>query len=248
VTPDDDAPRALVIQHTEGETVALLGDWLAGAGLRLDVVRPYAGEPLPAGLERHGALIVLGGPQSAYDDVSGPSAPWLPATKALLREAAGTDTPTLGICLGAQLLADALGGRVAPGEQGPEFGAALVAKRDVAALDVLWGPVPFLPDVVQWHFDEITDLPAGAVLLASSTRYPNQAFRVGDHAYGLQFHIETTPDMVRRWAENDAEALAAYEVDVEALLAGVAERQDDLAEVWRPFATRFAGLVSATVG
>ena len=234
-------PTALVVQHTPNEAPARLGDWLTGAGILLDVRRPYDGLPLP-GLDGFAALVVLGGPMGAHDDGD---APWLPATRDLLREAVRAGVPVLGICLGAQLLAAALGGQVRRGAEGPEIGPGLVAKRDAGAGDPLFRPVPFTPDVVHWHWDEITELPAGATLLASSTRYPNQAFRVGERAWGLQFHVETTPELVRQWAAEDAGPLAEIGYDVAAALEGweLEARHADLEEVWEPFARRFAEVV-----
>ena len=234
-------PTALVVQHTPTEPAARLGDWLGDAGVLLDVRTPYDGAPLP-GLDGYAALLVLGGPMGAYDDAA---APWLPATRDLLRDAVRTRVPVLGVCLGAQLLAVALGGQVQRGAEGPEVGPGLVAKRDVAAGDRLFRPVPFTPDVLHWHWDAVTEMPAGSTLLASSTRYPNQAFRVGDRAWGLQFHVETTPAMVRRWAAEDAAALAAEGYDVGAALESwdLDAVHADLAEVWAPFARRFAEVV-----
>lgn len=239
-------PRLLVVQHTAPEAAGRLGAWLTGAGLRLEPVRPYAGEALPTSLDGYGGLLVLGGPQAAYADSNGAhGAPWLAATKALLRAAVSSGVPTLTICLGAQLLAEACGGRVRPGSKGPEYGAALVARRDVAAQDELFGLVPFTPDVISWHDDEIVDLPPGAVLLATGTTYPNQAFRVGPRAWGLQFHIETTPEQVAGWAEHLDGRQAGARYDVDRILAAVTAVHDDIEEVWRPVAERFAALVGA---
>jgi GMP synthase (glutamine-hydrolysing) len=234
-------PTVLVVQHSPTESVARLGEWLSGAGLLLDVRTPYDGSGLPP-LRGFAGVVVMGGGMGAYDDAA---SPWLPATRDLLRDAVGEQVPALGVCLGGQLLAGALGGQVRPAEEGPEIGPALVAKRDVAFDDQLFGPVPFTPDVLQWHWDEITQLPAGAVLLASSTRYPHQAFRVGETAWGLQFHIETTPALVRAWAAADRERLAAVGRDVDAALArwDLDTVHADLAEVWQPFAARFAEFV-----
>jgi GMP synthase-like glutamine amidotransferase len=225
-----DNGAALVIENDPTDDIRRLGDWLTAAGLALSVVRPHAGEPLPETLDGFAALIVMGGEQSAYD----PSVGWFPALESLLRKAVRHRVPTLGVCLGGQLLAQALGGQVEPSEQGLEIGAKLVAKRDIAAEDPLFGPVPFAPDVIQYHSDEITVLPAGAVLLAASTHYPHQAFRVGDRAWGLQFHIETDTEMFASWA-------AGFEAADE-LVAEVEERQEDVREVWQPFAARFADL------
>jgi GMP synthase-like glutamine amidotransferase len=234
-------PTVLVVQHSPTESAGRLADWLGSAGLLLDVRTPYDGSALPA-LDGFDALLVMGGGMGAHDDAV---APWLPATRELLRVAVGTGVPALGVCLGAQLLAAALGGVVRPAPDGPEIGPGLVAKRDVAADDPLFRPVPFTPDVVHWHYDAILDLPSSATLLASSTRYPNQAFRIGAAAWGVQFHLETTPEMVRHWAAEDADLLAQDGWDVLA----AADRWDldslhaDLAEVWEPFARRFAEVV-----
>ncbi len=236
----------LVVQHTDSEGAGRLGDWLTDAGLRLEPVRPYAGDDVPADLNGSAGLLVLGGPQAAYaDDQGRDAAPWLPATKLLLRAAVGAGVPTLAICLGAQLLAQACGGRVQRGAKGSEIGAALVAKRDVAAQDELFGPVPFTPDVLQWHDDEIVELPPGAVLLASGTTYPHQAFRLGERAWGLQFHIETTPEQVTSWGEESRQQLVAMGRDADETVRAAVAVHDDLEEVWRPFAERFAALVGA---
>ena len=233
-------PTVLVVQHSPADPAARLDGWLSAAGLLLDVRTPYDGSPLPA-LRGYSALLVMGGEMGAYDDAAHP---WLPATRDLLREAVQARLPTLGVCLGAQLLAAALGGRVRPGDEGPEIGPALVAKRDVAAGDRLFGPVPFTPDVLQWHWDQISELPVSSTLLASSTRYPNQAFRVGETTWGLQFHVETTPEIVRAWAAADRGRLAEEGWDVDAALArwDLESVHADLAEVWKPFAGRFAEL------
>ena len=107
------------------------------------------------------------------------------------------------MCLGAQLLAVATGGTGRTRRRGPERGAGLIAKRAATATDPLFGPMPITPDVIQWHYDVITALPPSAVLLASSPLYENQAFRLGRLAWGVQGHIETTPETVREWAASD---------------------------------------------
>src|SRR4051812_37650723 len=135
------------------------------------------GHRVPSSVEGD-ALIVLGGPMGCMDD---DVANWLPAVRQLLRTAVDDGVPTMGICLGAQLLAAATGGYVERGAQGPELGldTVTVSQPD----DVL---VAGVMPVVQWHFDAITQLPPGAELLASSERYEVQAFSMGDVAWGLQ--------------------------------------------------------------
>src|SRR3954453_16270895 len=168
--------RALVVQHTGSEGLGWMQDWLPAAGLDVHPIHPYLGHRVPPSVEGD-ALVVLGGPMGCMDD---DVADWLPAVRTLLRSAGDDGVPTLGICLGAQLLAAATGGYVERGAAGPEFGLGTV---DVTHGDDLLegGTIP----VVQWHFDAVTALPPGAVPLASSDRYPVQAFRVADVAWGL---------------------------------------------------------------
>jgi GMP synthase-like glutamine amidotransferase len=230
---------ALVVTHTPAESPGTLSEWLPAAGLELDVIEPWNGDRVPERVSAD-ALIVMGGPQQAYDDGS---APWLRQTKQLMRTATRDAQPVLGICLGGQLLAEAMGGRVRPGEEGPELGARLLAKRDAAQDDPLFCEIPLSPVVVQWHWDEIVDLPPRAVLLAASPRYPHQAFRVGAKAYGLQFHIETPPEMVRGWAAADAEGVRKAGLDPDSVAERAVEALPEIEEVWRPFAERFAALV-----
>jgi len=228
----------LVLQPSATDPLGPLADWLTGAGATLRVVRPYLDEPVPADLVGVAGVVCLGGEMSAADYAAHP---WLPAVRALLGRAVAERVPVLAICLGAQLLALATGGVVATMTQGAEAGVRLVAKRDAAAADPLLGALPFTPDVVQFHSDEVTRLPAGATLLAVSAHSTNQAFRVGASAWGLQFHIETTPGLLRQWMRD--------EPDVAALMPPTQHDDDvldrahrDLAETWQPIAERFVQL------
>ena len=239
---------ALVIENDPTDPLGRLGEWFVEAELPLTVLRPWAGDALPDDLAGHLALVVLGGDQSAYPDAAGaPGAAWFPALEGLLRKAVRHHVPTLGVCLGGQLLASAHGGLVERSTSGPEIGPALVARRDAADDDPLFKYVPLIPDVIQWHSDEITELPLKAVLLAASTRYPHQAFRLGDRAWGLQFHIECDVDMVTRWAASDVAALEEIGYDAAAVVAATAEALADVEEVWQPFAARFAALALGTL-
>jgi len=218
--------RALVVQHTAHEGLGQLLEWLPAAGLDVHPIHPYLGHRVPPSVEGD-ALIVLGGPMGAYDDAD---APWLPATRALLSTAIDDGVPTLGICLGAQLLAVAAGGEVQRGSDGPELGLGSV---NVVAADQLLttGSMP----VVQWHYDTVTRMPDGAELLASSDAYRVQAFRVGDVAWGLQFHVEATAQMVHEWAASDG---------ADASLADAVRFADDaLRSAGEEVARRFAHIV-----
>lgn len=234
----------LVVENDPIAPIGMLEGWLREAGAELVLCSPATGQPLPADLSGYSALVVLGGGMNAYaDEVAG----WLPELRALLAEAVRTELPTLGVCLGGQLLAVAAGGRVSEAET-PEYGSQLIAKRQAAATDPLFRELPITPDVLQWHVDEVSELPAGAVLLASSPVCEVEAFRVGRLAWGIQFHLETTPEIVTRWAEQDAELLADY--DLPAILERAVGAHTDIAEVWQPVIARFVALAAepAAVG
>jgi GMP synthase-like glutamine amidotransferase len=232
--------RTLVIENDPTDDIRRLGDWLTGAGLELEVRRPHRGDPLPETLDGYAALVVMGGAQSAYPKPDGSrDADWFPALEGLLRKAVRYGTATLAVCLGAQLLATAHAGTVEPSAAGPEIGPRLVARRDAAERDPLWAPVPLSPDVIQWHHDEITELPLGATLLAASTSYPHQAFRLGSRAWGVQFHPECDRDMIAAWAAENG-------VDT-AVVDACAAVLPDLEEVWQPFAGRFAAIALGTL-
>ena len=138
-----------------------------------------------------------------------------------------------------QLLAEATGGRVVPGPDGPELGARLVGKKDVAGNDPLFWDLPLSPVVVQWHWDAVSELPPGATLLMSSPRYPHQAFRVGDRAWGIQFHIETPPEMVQLWASNDADGVRAVGLDPDEVAEAAVLAIPEIEEVWGEVVRRF---------
>jgi GMP synthase-like glutamine amidotransferase len=230
---------ALVITHTESEDPGRLATWLPEEGLDLHVVEPWRGDALPESLDGYGALVVMGGPQQAWSDEG-----WLPRTRELLREAVARELPTFGVCLGAQLLAQACGGRVTKGQHGPEVGAKLVGKRDVAGNDPLFWDLPLSPLVVQWHWDAVIELPPGSTLLMAGTSYEHQAFRVGSKAWGIQFHVEADAPMIERWAEHNRAELEADGVDVDAVLARAVPELDEVAEVWGEVLRRFARLAA----
>jgi GMP synthase-like glutamine amidotransferase len=188
--------RVHVVQHTATEGLGHLFDWLPAVGVDVHPTHPYLGNRVPPSVEGD-ALIVLGGPMGAYDDEV---APWLPAVRGLLRTAVDDGVPTIGICLGAQLLAVAMGGTVERGAAGPEIGLGEVTVSATDDLLLAPGPMP----VVQWHYDAVTAVPPDAEVLASSDAYAVQAFRVGEAAWGLQFHVEATTDMVRTWAVDES--------------------------------------------
>jgi GMP synthase-like glutamine amidotransferase len=229
----------LVLQPSELDPPARLGGWLTEAGARLEVVRPGRGEAVPPRADRWRGVVCLGGEMAAWDDAEHP---WLADCRALLADAVARRLPALGVCLGAQLLALATGGRVARAER-PEVGPMPVARRDAALRDPLLAGLPLSPLVLQFHRDEIAALPPGAVCLAASPRCEIQAFRVGATGWGVQGHIETTPELVELWRRNTPE-LAAHarpgELDPDHLRAEHA----DIELTWRPVAHRFVELAA----
>lgn len=160
--------RIIVIEHEADAGLGFLAGWLAEAGAACEIVRPYLGEAVP---ERAAdALIVLGGEAAAWEDEQ---YPWLPATRDLIRGCVEAGVPTLGICLGAQLMTLACGGAVERGEHGLEVGATEVVPLPAAGADPLFAGLTPSP-AVQYHRDAITRLPAGAVPLATGTPTPTR--------------------------------------------------------------------------
>lgn len=186
----------LVVQHLEPEGPGLVADALARAGHRIEVVRTDLGQAVPTDLAGYSALVVMGGPMSAGSDDGFPSRE---AEVALLRDGLDRRLPVLGICLGAQLLAVAGGAGIRRGPQ-PEIGWGAVRTAPGASGDPLFGDVADELTVLHWHGDTF-DLPDGAVHLASSAAYRNQAFRLGPTAWGLQFHLEVGESQVHGFVD-----------------------------------------------
>jgi len=186
-----DARRVLVLQHTLEDGPGHLGHWLDAHGVPWDCPCAQAGHDYPADLRGYAALAVLGGEWSANDDRAS-----LQHAQDLIRQADALGIPVLGHCLGAQLLARALGGTVTPAGQ-PEVGW-LPVRHDGSAMAQAWFGAD--PDAVvyQWHYDQVNQLPPGAGCLARSQACAVQAFAVGPHL-GMQFHIEITAQKIDDW-------------------------------------------------
>ncbi|SDU64973.1 type 1 glutamine amidotransferase [Jiangella alkaliphila] len=225
-----------VVEHEPGCPLDRFGDWLESAGARMRVLRPYAGDPLPSA--PGAGLIVLGGQMNAYDDGV---APWLPAVRSLLAAASGDGTPTLGICLGAQLLAVACGGRVDVGAApGRESGVVDVRWRPEAGDDPLIGGLADPFPGPSMHADAVAELPPGAVWLASSAMYPHQAFRVGAAAWGVQFHPEVSEPTFAGWAAE------LPDVDAAPVVRELVDRDAEVVAAGRELAARFARIVATS--
>ncbi|MGH9560226.1 MAG: type 1 glutamine amidotransferase [Terracidiphilus sp.] len=182
-----------VLQDVAWEGPGLITSEARDRGLRIDVRRVDVGASVPKSDDVE-ALVVMGGPMGAYETKK---YPFLAKERALIAELTKRGRPVLGICLGAQLLARALGARVFPGCK-PEVGFGSVQLTTQGGEDRLMGPSgPVIP-VFYWHSDTF-DLPEKAALLASSSAYLHQAFRIGNRAYGLQFHVEPDANTWKEW-------------------------------------------------
>ncbi|MFF8835464.1 type 1 glutamine amidotransferase [Streptomyces sp. NPDC015130] len=238
-------PGVLVVQHEEDAGPGLVGEHLVRAGLRLDVVRAWLGESLPEDLRGHAGLLVLGGSVGCRDDAA---APWLPPVRALVREAVAGEVPLLGICLGGQIVADALGGSVVPRTRGPELGAVPLRRLAAADGDAVLGGVPEGAPAAQWHWDEVDRLPDGAVQLLGGDDCPYQAFRVGPSGWALQFHPEAGAGTVARWAEADEAQVRADGGDPVAVVASVREAEPRLRAVWGAVSEAWGAVVLDRAG
>ena len=209
--------RCLIIQHVEHEGPGRMGEALRSLGWEARTLRPYAGDAVPdAPPDDCAALVVLGGPMSVHDESDHP---FLADEKRLLAVAVAADFPTLGICLGAQLLALVAGARVYRGLK-PEVGWLPVALTDKGENDPLVGPtLPVAFQPFHWHGDTF-DLPRRAAHLAKSALYTRQAFRLGENVYALQFHLEVDAALLEQWrphlppgtpSADDTRLLAALE-------------------------------------
>jgi len=212
--------RALVVQNVALEGPGLL----AGAGWELDVrLMEDPSARLPGDLAGFQALVVLGGPMGANDD---DAYPYLVPVVNLIRQAVERGIPALGICLGAQLMARALGSAVRPNAV-REIGWYRVGLTEDGRISPLFAGLPAELSVFQWHGDTF-DLPAGAVHLAQAPACVNQAFSFQDRLFALQFHLEVTPEIIDSWVKAD-ELARCGEVD----LAAQIERKTE--ELWAAY-------------
>jgi GMP synthase (glutamine-hydrolysing) len=196
----------IILQHLELEGPGRLAPLALARGWTLEIRHLYSGDPVPQHVQAGEALVVMGGPMGV-GDLTDPRWPFLAKEVAALASLVPSGAPVLGICLGAQLIAHALGARVAP---------LLIGDPPVRHREVGWGAVSFhgddpvlagMPaalDVLHWHGDAFA-LPPGAVRLASTLACPEQMFRFGSRTFALQFHLEVEPDEIARWTREDAD-------------------------------------------
>jgi GMP synthase (glutamine-hydrolysing) len=233
----------LVLQHIACEPPGAFEDVLVAAGADIHRVELDEGDPLPS-WQDYVAIVAMGGPMSVNDDAE---LPWLTVEKQAIAEAVRAGVPYWGSCLGVQLLAAALGARVYPGTQ-PEVGVLPVSLTEEGQADPVFAGLPAEFPTLQWHGDTF-DLPEGGVLLAASPAYPNQAFRVGRTAYGVQFHVEVTDQMAREWAEVPAYAEYADRVlgagGIDRLMSDFDAARDGMLDIGRRMFERWVEIAVA---
>jgi GMP synthase-like glutamine amidotransferase len=213
--------RILILQHIACEPPGIYEDILVEKGAFIHRVELDEGQQLPDWRGFDG-IVAMGGPMSVND---GETLPWLNSEKRWLREAVLAEQPYWGVCLGVQLLAASLGARVYTGAK-PEVGIMPVFLTVEALTDPVFSGLSHELLTFQWH-GETFDLPQGAVLLATSPAYPDQAFRWGKKAYGVQFHVEISTDLVKQWCQ-----VPAYQAALERVL-GVGAATKVAGDVYR---------------
>jgi GMP synthase-like glutamine amidotransferase len=236
-------PNCLVVQHVAPEPAFAIEEALVAAGVDVDTRRSYAGDSIPSDISGFDGLVVMGGPMSATSSERFPSRT---AEVSLMVDALETGVPTLGICLGAQILAVAAGSAVTPNAYGPEIGWAPVHLAPSCADDRLFADLPRALTVLHWHGESFEVPPSGQLLMGSDA-YPNQAFRIGDVAWGLQFHLEVTAAAVDGFLRAFGTEAASAPGGADAIRSATPAALRELAPTRALVCSRFAALVAARV-
>ncbi len=210
--------RALAVQNIECEPMGALEEAFSSRGFQIEYVRAWAGQPVPPEPSGLDAVVILGGPMAVYEGGSAAIDAEIRLAGAAIRE----DKPLLGICLGSQIIAAAAGARVYAGDI-REVGWSEVELTADAASDPLFSAMPSPLPVFQLHGDTF-DLPPGAVRLAGGSAYANQAFRIGANVYGLQFHVEVTPELLGEWTRIYADYISGGGIEPRSILKGLETR------------------------
>lgn len=233
--------KIIVMQNHPAESLGAIADALETAALAWQYVRVYDGQPIPTEMRGAGGLVVMGGPQTVYQL---DRYPYLRDELRLIEDALRLNKPILGVCLGSQLLAAALGAKVYRGAT-REIGWYRVTLSAAGQADRLLRGLP--PDFVaaHWHSD-VFDLPAGAVALAASEKTAVQGFRHGEQAYGLLFHAEMTTEILEALIAEFGEGLKRVGIDGDAILAETPRHLPKLAQLGETIFTRWASPIQGT--
>lgn len=188
--------KILIVSHADFEKPGCIDDWARNHNHQTQEVRPYKGEQIP-NMDDFDFLIVMGGPQSLLPIIKDP---YLSNEIELIKQALKKQKRIIGVCLGAQLLGEALGAKA---ERSPnrEIGIYPIELLDDAKHDPVFRQFPKSFDVTHWHSD-MPGIPKGAVLLAKSEGCPRQVFRYGDRVYGFQCHFELTQELIKEMVEH----------------------------------------------
>jgi GMP synthase (glutamine-hydrolysing) len=230
----------LVVEHETDAPAGWLGQHLEELGVRLEVVRPYAGDVLPDDLGDHAGLLVLGGAMDSWDDGG---SPWLPRTRALVRLAEAEGRPVLGICLGHQLATLALGGEVGRNPAGSTVAVLPVSWGPEAEEDPLFGAARDAAHAVHWNNDVVLALPPGGTVLATSPDGAVQAARLGRCTWGVQFHPEAHAVILESWVADYGTEHQESGADLRRYLDDARRRAPQLEESCRLLARSFAALL-----
>jgi GMP synthase (glutamine-hydrolysing) len=235
--------KIYVLQHHPVENLGTIADALEGAALAWQYVRIHEGHAVPADMKGAGGLVVMGGPMGVYQT---DKYPWLRDEMRLIEQAVKEDIPVLGVCLGSQIVAAALGAKVAKNPAGKEIGWHRVTISDAAKEDRLFRGVAATITPFHWHGDTF-ELPAGAVSLASSDKTPCQAFRYGNSTYGLQFHIEVTQESVAAMAAERPRDLEREKISAAEMIGATAGHLPQLELLSDAIFGRWAGPIQKTL-
>ena len=245
MTSASERPVVLAIRNDLTDPPLLVGDWLGELGIEIRVICADAGEIVPSSVpEGIDGVIPMGGGMGANDD---DIAPWLPAERALLRDAVSREIPVFGICLGGQLLAVANDGVVELGETA-EIGLSYIERTAEGESDPVItaiGATGSIP-AAQWHQDHVAVLPPGATLLLTNDACRVQGYRLGTNAYGFQLHPELDGDLFNWWVSlsDGDKALERAGIDVHIAGEQVAAASDALIAAWRPMSHAWGELVT----
>ncbi len=235
--------KIYVLQNHQLENLARIADSLEGAALAWQYIRIYEGQPIPTEMKGAGGLIVMGGPMAVYQR---DKYPFLRDEMRLIEAAAKEDLPVLGVCLGSQIVAAALGAKVLKNPAGKEIGWHPVTLTDAAGEDRLFKGIGQTITPFHWHGD-VFELPAGAVSLAKSDKTPCQAFRYGSTVYGLQFHLEATTESVAAMAAAWPRDLERENISAPEMLTACACHLPALEDLASTVFGRWAGPIQKTL-
>lgn len=203
----------LIFEHSNTSGADRLGVILRDYGHRLRYIKLHEGDDMPPDLDDVDGIISCGGPQSASDNTH----EWLEPQMELMRQAHSIGMPIVGLCLGSQILARALGGRVEAMPDGIEFGWGEVALTPVGREDPIHAGISWTSMQFHYHRDSVSQLPPGARLLASSAQCKNQTWAMGLRTYGIQYHPEVTLESIETWMREEPEALREANITAESL-------------------------------